>query len=270
MPMPSGGSTRQSWLAITARLEVRRLWAQRRGAGQARKQISPLPAIRGSKLREGFSVGPIKFSRSEQAVLILLILVALAGLCTLVSRALSPRNSSNNGIVISEPPSSSTPGAAKSTSGFDPSDLLVVHIVGAVATPGVYKLPPRTRVYEAINAAGGAKPDATLEALNLAEMIQDGQQIFVPSKTPAPQGATLPALQFGQASSASAPGQKVNINTAGVEELDALPGVGPATAQKIIATRRQLGRFTSIEQLKEVPGIGDKKLENMRPYVRLY
>lgn len=145
-----------------------------------------------------------------------------------------------------------------------------MHVVGAVATPGVYKFAPQTRIYEAINTAGGPKSDANLEALNLAEMIQDGQQVFVPSRNPTPQGVTLPALQFGATPTAPAQGQKVNINTAGIAELDALPGVGPATAQKILATRRRLGRFTSIEQLKEVPGIGDKKLADMRPYVRLY
>jgi competence protein ComEA len=218
----------------------------------------------------GVALGFIRFSRSEQAVLIILILVALGGLCTLVSKTLSPQRSAGSGIVISEPESSSANQPSDKAAGYDASDLLVVHIVGAVATPGVYKLPPQTRVYEAINAAGGARNDADLEALNLAEMIQDGEQIFVPSANSGTQGGPPSAVAAGAPQAAVSQSERVNINTAGLAELDRLPGVGPATAQKILATRQRLGRFTSIEQLKEVPGIGDKKLADMRPYVRLY
>lgn len=149
---------------------------------------------------------------------------------------------------------------------------IVVHVAGCVKNPNVYVMNPGDRVIDAINKAGGAKADADLDALNLAEPLKDGEKIYVPSKNE----MTVPtAVASGQSTqnrktTAYENGPLVvNINTAGPEELDKLPGVGPATAQKIIEYRNQIGRFTSIEQLEEVRGIGPKKLEQMRPFVRL-
>jgi len=144
---------------------------------------------------------------------------------------------------------------------------VVVHVAGCVKNPNVYVMNPGDRVIDAINKAGGAKADADLDALNLAEPLKDGEKIYVP-----PKGEMTVSGQTAQTSKTSAYNNGplvVNINTAGPEELDRLPGVGPATAQKIIEYRNQIGRFTSIEQLEEVRGIGPKKLEQMRPFVRL-
>ncbi len=154
--------------------------------------------------------------------------------------------------------------------------VVVVHVAGHVKNPNVYVMKPGDRVIDAINKAGGAKADADLDSLNLAELLKDGEKIYVPSKDEtagmAATGQVGTSAQVGGSSRSLPSGGGpaiVNINTAGPEELDRLPGVGPATAQKIIEYRRQIGRFTSVDQLLDVRGIGPKKLEQMRPFVRL-
>jgi len=152
------------------------------------------------------------------------------------------------------------------------SQTVVVHVAGCVKNPNVYVMKPGDRVIDAINKAGGAKADADLDSLNLAEMLKDGEKIYVPSKNEAAAVPISPVGQSAQTKKSFADNSGplvVNINTAGPEELDRLPGVGPATAQKIIEYRNQIGRFTSVEQLEEVRGIGPKKLEQMRPFIRL-
>ena len=139
----------------------------------------------------------------------------------------------------------------------------VVHVSGAVISPGVYELDATARVQAAIDAAGGFAEHAARDAVNCARVIQDGEQILVPTLEQA-QGA--PSGGAAGASGAVASGTaspKVNINQASAEELDTLPGVGPSTAQKIIADREANGPFATIEDLKRVSGIGDKKYEQM-------
>ena len=128
-----------------------------------------------------------------------------------------------------------------------------VHVGGAVAAPGLYELPEGARVADAVAAAGGLLPDGVQDGVNLARIVADGEQIVVPSAAEAATGATT-----GQTS----PG-KVNINTADVAQLDELPGVGPATAEKIVADREQNGPFATVEDIKRVSGIGDKKYEEL-------
>lgn len=152
---------------------------------------------------------------------------------------------------------------------------VVFQVAGCVKCPGVYSLNRGARVIDAIKAAGGAKQNADTESINLAARIVDGSRIYVPAKGEgATSGAntTGPAMHSGSSAgrrTSSTSGVTVNINTAGLDELDLLPGVGPVTAQKIIDYRRQIGRFTSVDQLLDVKGIGPKKLEQMRPYVTL-
>ena len=134
---------------------------------------------------------------------------------------------------------------------------LVVDIEGAVAAPGVHRLPTGSLVEEAIAAAGGLTEGADHERLakelNRADQLKDHQKIYIPS--------------VGEAVAASEGADgKVNLNTATKEELEALPGIGPATADKIIA-HRELGGFSSIEDLKEVSGIGESKFESLRDHV---
>jgi competence protein ComEA len=142
---------------------------------------------------------------------------------------------------------------------------LVVDVVGKVAKPGVYTLPPGSRIVDAIAAAGGALPHTDLTALDLARKLSDGQEIFVgvppPSGPAAMSGGGVVGDDTGVGADAGASSADpiVNINTATEAELETLPGVGAVTAQKILAWRTQHGRFTSVIQLQQVSGIGPAK-----------
>jgi competence protein ComEA len=134
---------------------------------------------------------------------------------------------------------------------------LVVHVVGAVRRPGLYRLPERSRIADAVSRAGGATRRADLSAVNLAAPVSDGVQVVVPVRVPTAPGGE-PAAAPG-----AAPGP-VHLNTATLEQLDALPGVGPVTAQKILDYREQHGAFSSIDELDAIPGIGPARLEQLR------
>lgn len=143
---------------------------------------------------------------------------------------------------------------------------VIVHVAGAVRDAGVYRLRVGSRVDDAIGRAGGATARADLSQVNLAAKVEDGRQVLVPRRAPAlPAGAVAPA----GGDPAAAPGVPVNLNTATIEQLDELPGVGPATAQKILDYRRANGGFGSVEDLGQVPGIGDKRLATLRELVRV-
>ena len=143
----------------------------------------------------------------------------------------------------------------------------LVYVCGAVRTPGVVRVPPGARVADALDLAGGPTSRAELAAVNLAAKVVDGQQILVPEKGSAAVAQAPPADAGGTSSAggAAAPAAgPVNINTATLEQLDTLQGVGPATAQKIIDYRTANGPFTSIEDIKNVSGIGDAKFAAMK------
>lgn len=135
---------------------------------------------------------------------------------------------------------------------------LRVHVGGAVAAPGVYDLAEGARVLDAVEAAGGFAEGAARDSLNLARAVSDGEQVVVPSEADI---AVQEAASAGAGASAAAGGAggKVNINTASAAQLDALPGVGASTAEKIVADREANGPFKTVEDLKRVSGIGDKK-----------
>jgi len=138
-----------------------------------------------------------------------------------------------------------------------PAPPVVVHVVGAVQLPGLYRLPRGKRVADAVARAGGATAKADLALINLAALVSDGQQVVVPSR--APPGATPAA---GEAS-----GGPVHLNSATIEQLDALPGVGPVTAQKIVDYREKHGAFSSVRELDAIPGIGPARLEQLTELV---
>ena len=147
---------------------------------------------------------------------------------------------------------------------------VVVHVSGAVKQAGVYRLAPDSRVADAIEQAGGTTENADLDALNLAEPLQDGQKIHVPRKgeASAPTTASVsPPRTPRRAPQAAAVQFPINLNTATAEQLEAIPGIGPVLAQRIIEYRQTHGRFQSVDELLEVRGIGPKRLESMRPYV---
>jgi competence protein ComEA len=133
----------------------------------------------------------------------------------------------------------------------------VVHVAGAVRHPGVYRMPAGARVEAAVRRAGGPARRADLGAVNLAAEVEDGRQILVPRRGPGGGVAAGVAPE-------PAPGQPLNLNTATLEQLDTLSGVGPATAQKILDAREERGGFGSIEELGEIPGIGDARLATLR------
>jgi competence protein ComEA len=154
--------------------------------------------------------------------------------------------------------------------------VLVVDVVGQVRRSGVVRLPPGSRVLDAVNAAGGAKPSADLNLINLARVLADGEQIVVPKPGEAvpgasgSQGAGSPAGSSGQGSAGSgSAGGLVDLNTADASALDSLPGVGPVLSQRILDWRTAHGRFSSVDELGEVSGIGDKLLAQIGPKVKV-
>jgi competence protein ComEA len=141
--------------------------------------------------------------------------------------------------------------------------VALVHVAGAVRSPGVYRLREGERIKDAVRRAGGARGGADLNAINLAAKVADGQQVVVPRRGAA---GTAPA---GAAGAAGPPAAPISLNSATAEQLDTLDGVGPATASKILEYRRQHGGFRSIDDLGEIPGIGPKRLAALRGKVQL-
>ncbi|WP_431236604.1 ComEA family DNA-binding protein [Mycolicibacterium aichiense] len=168
--------------------------------------------------------------------------------------------------------------SAAARPGPDPNQPVVVSVVGLVTKPGLVTLAPDARIADAVSAAGGALNGADTLGLNLARHLTDGEQIVVGIGTPAGQPSALGSSVNGTPPAASdppaapgkgGPAEPVNLNTATVEQLDALPGVGPVTAAAIVAWRDANGKFASVDQLGEVDGIGPARLEKLRALVRV-
>jgi competence protein ComEA len=143
----------------------------------------------------------------------------------------------------------------------DPVAPLFVNVVGAVRRPGLYRLKEGARVADAVTRAGGPTAKAQIELVNLAARIADGEQIVVPRH-----GLGAPLAAAGAAGGTSAPGP-VHLNSATLEQLDALPGVGPVTAQKILDYRQEHGSFGSVDELDAIAGIGPARLGTLRDLV---
>jgi competence protein ComEA len=140
---------------------------------------------------------------------------------------------------------------------------LVVYVSGAVNKPGVFKAPPKSRVIDAVNTAGGFSARADEEKINLAELLQDGQHINVPSKI-------KPANSVNaQEIAAAAYSNLININTATEKELQDLPGIGPAMSKRIVEYRENNGSFQEISELRKVSGIGEKRFKDLEDKVTL-
>ncbi len=136
-------------------------------------------------------------------------------------------------------------------------DVVVLHVIGAVAEPGIVELALGSRVVDAIASAGGPAADADLTGVNLARVVADGEQLRVPRVGEVP--VSVPGTGTGVAADG-----RVNINTADAAALETLPGVGPALAARIIAWRDENGPFRSVDELTAVSGIGEKTLDGMR------
>ncbi|MCE5323915.1 helix-hairpin-helix domain-containing protein [bacterium] len=225
----------------------------------------------------------LDFTKNQKITLLAIAGIAAIGLSVSNFRGVSSRS---DDVVITE---SGNSGSAKvvaedsdsTYSNYNSNRKVIFQVAGCVKAPGVYSLPYGSRVYEAIKAAGGAKDNADTQSLNLAARIEDASKIVVPavgqsSASPIGMQKTASAVVVKNSSYTSGsdklsrPGEGVvHINSATGDELQRLPGVGPATAQKILDYRTQIGSFKSPEQLLDVKGIGPKKWEKMRSFVAL-
>jgi competence protein ComEA len=185
----------------------------------------------------------------------ILVLAAAAFLLVLVCGKLLFRH----GAAASPPPEAAAPVPVAPTTTERPPEL-VVDVVGAVRNPGLYRLDAGARVADALDRAGGATRRAALALVNLAAPVSDGQQIVVPRRGQAAAAAAAGA-PAGDPAARSGP---VHLNSATLEQLDSLPGVGPVTAQKILDYRQEHGSFTSVDDLDAIPGIGPARLAQLR------
>lgn len=218
-------------------------------------------------------------SRTTLVVVVICVIAAVSvlGVRAILARdsAPSPRASGTSltvagqASVTGRPPTAGAGGSSAPTGNTagSTSGTMRIHVVGAVRSPGVVSVPAGARVSDAVTAAGGLQgADAT--AINLARVLTDGEQIHVlrPGETPPPAaaGAGASPAATGAEGSASPSGGLVNLNTADLAALDTLPGVGPVTAQRILDWRTEHGRFSSVDELGEVSGIGDKALARLR------
>ena len=148
---------------------------------------------------------------------------------------------------------------------------IAVHVAGAVNHPGVVQLRAGARVIDAVEAVGGALADGDLDRLNLAAKVSDGQRVYVAKVGQADPGAigdpNAVASGANGAGADGTPAAKVNLNTATQAQLEELPGIGPTYAQSIIAERQRRGGFTSVNDLRSVRGIGDKRFAEVAPLV---
>lgn len=187
-------------------------------------------------------------------------MLALLGLgAAVVSALLTP----SGGAVVVQPTTAATEVLSPSSG---PTEVIVVHVVGAVREPGVIELPLGSRVVDAIAAARGPTDDAALAGVNLARELVDGEQLLVPTAEQLAAG-TVPSNSG--AAPGSLAGGLVKLNSADATELDSLPGIGPAIAARIIAWRDEYGPFRSVDELLAVSGIGEKTLDGFRDLVTL-
>ncbi|WP_307806948.1 ComEA family DNA-binding protein [Naasia sp. SYSU D00057] len=175
--------------------------------------------------------------RTGAAVVLVLVAVAVAVLVSAVGSA-------GTTVAVPAPAPPASPRAAPT---------LLVHVLGAVRAPGLYSLPDGSRAVDAVAAAGGLADDADAGGINLARRVSDGEQLAVPRVGEAPPVAAGPG--------------RVDLNTATAEQLDTLPGIGPALAARILAWREEHGGFASADDLLEVPGLGEKTVGELRDLV---
>ncbi|MBN1319576.1 MAG: helix-hairpin-helix domain-containing protein [Thermoleophilia bacterium] len=170
------------------------------------------------------------------------------------------------------------PVAVPSTTSTTQAPLIYVQVAGAVRSPGVYRVSAEARVFQAVREAGGFTEEADQQAVALAAGLSDGCRVYVPRKGELASGEVQAPTESSAGITGGVPGGgsggraslgPVLLNSATVEELDTLPGIGPSLAQQIISYRETRGPFTSVEQLTDVPGIGPSKLEQLRPLVGL-
>jgi competence protein ComEA len=195
-------------------------------------------------------------SRPQAIALTLLALAAIL----VASHLLGGGGGTGAPISTDLPPPTAPTGTPAVVSPRISRTVLVVDVAGAVRRPGLYRLPSGSRIADAVARAGGMSRKAATASVNLAAPLADGEQVLVPSLAP---GAT----GVGATGGAASPSAPVDLNSASVEQLDSLPGIGPVTAQKIVDYRTEHGPFTSVDDLDAIPGIGPARIENLRGLV---
>ena len=205
------------------------------------------------------------FGRLHVGVIGVLLVLGLLAAGWLLLRARPVAVASPGEVVTMSTPPQTAPTASPSTS--QSAARLVVHVLGAVRDPGLVRLPESSRVQDAIDAAGGLTRGADPGQLNLAQLVADGQQVVV-GTTDDPAGEVRDGGQTGAESGGRATAT-LDLNRANQAQLEELPGIGPVIAQAILTWRQQHGRFSRIEELQEVDGIGPKTYAQIAPRVRV-
>lgn len=203
--------------------------------------------------------------------------VLVAAVAFLGARALRPQtlgNPERSGAQADRARTGAASGSAPDGAiaiGREDGGRVYVHVAGAVRRPGVYRLGAGRRVADAVRRAGGGLATADLDQVNLAAKVSDGQQVLVPRRAQSGTVGAAPATPGAAvgATPGAGPTVPINLNTATLEQLDTLDGVGPATARKILDERTRRGGFRSVDDLGTVPGIGPKRLAAIRPRVRV-
>ena len=223
----------------------------------------------------------------HRKIIIILVAVILAGGAYWMLKHFHPTLFLGEPDLVVEPETARPPTASPPTpSTPTPKPEIAIHVTGAVRSPGVYYLSTDARVHEAIEKAGGKTDRADLHSLNLAAKVRDGEQIYVPEIREVPDaGQATPvssaAKDFTSPSSAASPqppvkrsassdGSRININTATSQELQTIRGIGPTMARRIIEYRQTSGGFSTVDDLTNVKGIGEKTLEKIRDSVTTY
>ncbi|HEY5821190.1 MAG TPA: helix-hairpin-helix domain-containing protein [Propionibacteriaceae bacterium] len=212
---------------------------------------------------------PRRFGRGHVGVVAVLVVIAMviAGWTMLRARPVAVANPGDVVTAASGPAGSApgNPGTPTPTA----APPIVVHVLGAVRKPGLVSLPAVSRVQDAIKAAGGLTSDADPGELNLAQLVGDGQQVMIGSERH-PVGEVRDGGGGGGSTGGGAStGSSLDLNRATQEQLESLPGVGPVTAGKIVAWRTEHSRFSRVEELQEVDGIGPKTYAQIAPHVRV-
>lgn len=204
------------------------------------------------------------FSNQEKITIILLLIVIIIGVGMVLNKNINKEDnftvnrasniSENNPVIQIEIPP------------------VIIHIAGAVKNPGVYQLKSTDRIVGAVKIAGGATEEASLDLINLAALLKDGQKIIVPYKTYSGTGEEINTNAYNfvenvYSSSSVSNSAKININTANANMLQALPGIGPVLSERIIEYRNQNGLFGVIDDIKDVSGIAEKKYEGIKDLI---
>jgi competence protein ComEA len=195
---------------------------------------------------------------------VILLIVAL--LVTVIVSVVAPRGATQKIAAVTAQTGRGAPSTSAPT-GTASVGVLYVHVLGAVSRPGLYELRAGTRVIDAIGAAGGFADDADHGGVNLARLLSDGEQLVVPKVGQAPPAGSAAAPAGASGAASGAVGPKVNLNTATEAELETLPRIGPAMASRIVQWRKDNGRFSTVDDLMNITGIGDKTFDALKDLV---